>query len=403
VHFIKKKVIEKREDFDKKLLSKKILRVPGAYNPLTAKLIEEIGYDGVYVSGGVMSNDLGYPDIGLTKLKDVSYRANQIARVTNLPTIVDADTGFKSCEETVNTFEKLGLTGLHIEDQISQKRCGHLDNKELISKEEMVKKIKLSVKSRKEKNFKIIARTDANSIEGIDKTIEIVIVPKLADITANQKNVGIVLDEKLILKILSKRYRNVSITEINTENDLKKLALRKPDLVFSGVKYFYFDGGIIWLNDYLELYDISYIASNREALHNEHDKSIAKKIMQKANIKTADFFTTEPGEHQNEMSIPIAFPLFIKPLTGGDSRGVDANSIVYDFLSFQAKVLDIKRKHNLRSLVETYLSGKEYSVSILQDNSNGNLKAMPIEIVVDKNINGHCILDYDIKKMIKKR
>ena len=128
----------------------------------------------------------------------------------------------------------------------------------------------------------------------IDKTIEIVIVPKLADIAANQKNVGIVLDEKLILKILLKRYRNVSITEINTENDLKKLALRKPELVFSGVKYFYFDDGIIWLNDYLELHDILYIASNRTALHNEHDKSIAKKIMQKANVKTADFFTTEP-------------------------------------------------------------------------------------------------------------
>jgi len=232
----------------------------------------------------------------------------------------------------------------------------------------------------------------------IDKTIEIVIVPKLADITANQKNVGIVLDEKLILNILSKRYDNVSITEINTENDLKKLALRKPDLVFSGVKYFYFTAGIIWLNDYLELHDISYIASNRTALHNEHDKSIAKKIIQKANIRTADFFTTEPGEHQNEMSIPIAFPLFIKPLTGGDSRGVDANSIVYDFLSFQTKVLDIKRKHNLRSLVETYLPGKEYSVSILQDHSNENLKAMPIEIVVKKNINGHRILDYDIKE-----
>jgi len=232
----------------------------------------------------------------------------------------------------------------------------------------------------------------------IDKTIEIVIVPKLADITANQQNVGIVLDEKLILKILSKRYRNVSITEINTENDLKKLALRKPDLVFSGVKYFYFADGIIWLNDYLELHDILYIASNRTALHNEHDKSIAKKIIQKANIRTADFFTTEPGEHQNEMSIPIAFPLFIKPLTGGDSRGIDANSIVYDFLSFQAKVFDIKRKHNLRSLAETYLSGKEYSVSILQDHSNENLEAMPIEIVVKKNINGHRILDYDIKE-----
>jgi len=205
-------------------------------------------------------------------------------------------------------------------------------------------------------------------------------------------------DEKTILKILSKRYRNVSITEINTENDLKKLALRKPDLVFSGVKYFYFAGGIVWLNDYLELHDISYIASNRTALHNEHDKSIAKKIIQKANIRTADFFTTEPGEHQNEMSIPISFPLFIKPLTGGDSRGIDANSIVYDFLSFQAKILDIKRKHNLRSLVETYLSGKEYSGSILQEHSNGNLKAMPIEIVAKKNINGHRILDYDIKE-----
>ena len=172
MHFVEKTVIQKREDFEKKLLSKKILRLPGAYNPLTAKLIEKIGYDGIYVSGGVMSNDLGYPDIGMTTLKEVSYRANQIARVTNLPTIVDADTGFKSCEETVSIFEKLGITGIHIEDQISQKRCGHLDNKELISKEEMIKKIKLSINSRKDKNFKIIARTDANSVEGLDKMIE---------------------------------------------------------------------------------------------------------------------------------------------------------------------------------------------------------------------------------------
>jgi len=172
MHFVKKTIIQKREDFEKKLSDKKILRIPGAYNPLTAKLIEEIGYDGIYVSGGVMSNDLGYPDIGLTNLKEVSYRANQIARVTNLPTIVDADTGFKSCEETVNIFEKLGITGIHIEDQISQKRCGHLDNKELVSKEEMIKKIKLSINSRKDKNFKIIARTDANSVEGLDKMIE---------------------------------------------------------------------------------------------------------------------------------------------------------------------------------------------------------------------------------------
>ncbi|MDC0054380.1 methylisocitrate lyase [Candidatus Pelagibacter sp.] len=172
MHFVKKKAEEKRTEFDVKLKSKKILRVPGAYNPLTAKVIEEIGYDAVYVSGGVMSNDLGYPDIGLTTLKDVSNRANQIARVTNLPTIVDIDTGFKSCKETIETFEKFGITGVHIEDQVAQKRCGHLENKELITKEEMIKKISECVNSKKDKNFKLIARSDAKSVEGIDKMID---------------------------------------------------------------------------------------------------------------------------------------------------------------------------------------------------------------------------------------
>ena len=172
MHFIKKKIKEKRKDFVNKLKSGKILRVPGAYNPLTAKLIEEIGYDAVYVSGGVMSNDLGYPDIGLTTLEDVSIRAKQIARVTNLPTIVDIDTGFKSCKKSIQIFEKFGITAVHLEDQIERKRCGHLDNKELISKEKMIKKIKECIKAKKDKNFKVIARSDAKSVEGIDKMID---------------------------------------------------------------------------------------------------------------------------------------------------------------------------------------------------------------------------------------
>ena len=172
MHFIKKNSEEKRKDLDNKLKSKKILRVPGAYNPLTAKLIEEIGYDAIYVSGGVMSNDLGYPDIGLTTLKDVSYRSNQIGRSTNLPTIVDIDTGFKSCKETIQIFENFGIAAVHIEDQIEQKRCGHLDNKELISKEKMVNKIKECVKSKRDQNFKIIGRSDARSVEGLDKMID---------------------------------------------------------------------------------------------------------------------------------------------------------------------------------------------------------------------------------------
>ena len=169
-------------------------------------------------------------------------------------------------------------------------------------------------------------------------------------------------------------------------------------MVFSGVKYFNFNDKKIWLNDCLEAYDIPYIASSRTALDNESDKNLAKKLVLKAKIKTADFFVTEPDQHQHESSIPISFPLFIKPVKGGDSRGIDSNSIVYNFSSFKKKVLEIKTKHNLSSLVETYLPGKEYSVGIFQDSINGTLRAMPIEIIIKKNINGHCILDFDVKK-----
>jgi methylisocitrate lyase len=182
VHFVNKEPSQKRIDFVDKLNSNKILRVPGAYNPLTAKLIEEIGYDAVYISGGVMANDLGFlkcylfqnlfPDIGLTTLQDVSTRSYLISRVTNLPTIVDIDTGFKSCKETIETFEEFGITAVHLEDQIERKRCGHLDNKELISTEAMVKKIKECVAAKKDSNFKIIARSDAKGVEGIDKMID---------------------------------------------------------------------------------------------------------------------------------------------------------------------------------------------------------------------------------------
>ena len=172
MHFVEKDPSQKRIDFVNKLKSKKIIRAPGAYNPLTAKLIQEIGYDAVYVSGGVMANDLGFPDIGLSTIEDVSTRSYLISRVTDLPTIVDIDTGFKSCKETIETFEEFGLTAVHLEDQIERKRCGHLDNKELISKDKMVKKIKDCVSARKDENFKIIARSDAKSVEGLDKMID---------------------------------------------------------------------------------------------------------------------------------------------------------------------------------------------------------------------------------------
>ena len=232
----------------------------------------------------------------------------------------------------------------------------------------------------------------------INKSIEIVIVHNPGEKNFHQDNVGIILEENKILKILSQRYSEVVITKIQHKKDLDRLLKRKPDLVFSGVKYFNFNNDKVWLNDCLEACGIRYIASSRAALDNESDKNKAKKLIVKANIKTADFFVATPDEHEHSSSIPIPFPLFIKPVKGGDSRGIDSNSVAYNFASFKKKVLEIKTKHNLSSLVETYLPGKEYSVGIFQDNIKGTLRAMPVQIIVKKNINGHRILDFNVKK-----
>ena len=225
MHFTKKSALENRSDFVKKLQSKKLLRFPGAYNPLCAKLISEIGFDGVYISGGVMSNDLGLPDIGLTTLDHVSYRANKISRVTDLPSIVDADTGFGDCKKTISTFENKGLAGCHIEDQIAEKRCGHLDNKELITKEEMVKKIKESVISRNDKNFLIIVRTDANTVEGIDKTLDR--IKAYEDAGADMIFPEAMKDEKEFEKVrnISKGYLLANMTEFGKSKLLNKKEL----------------------------------------------------------------------------------------------------------------------------------------------------------------------------------
>ena len=225
MHFTKKTASEKRSNFVQRLQSKKLLRFPGAYNPLCAKLIAEIGFDGVYISGGVMSNDLGLPDIGLTTLDQVSYRASQITRITDLPTIVDADTGFDDCEKTIKTFEEKGLAGCHIEDQISEKRCGHLDNKELISKDEMIKKIKQSVKSRKDKNFLVIVRTDANTVEGIDKTLDR--IKSYEDAGADMIFPEAMKDEKEFEKVrkISKGFLLANMTEFGKSKILNKTEL----------------------------------------------------------------------------------------------------------------------------------------------------------------------------------
>ncbi|APT93136.1 methylisocitrate lyase [Corynebacterium phocae] len=167
---------EKRRRFREALSAPEITTLPGAFNPLTARLIQDIGgFGGVYISGAVLANDLGLPDIGLTTLTEVATRAGQIARVTDLPVLVDADTGFgepMSAARTVAALEDAGLAGCHLEDQINPKRCGHLDGKEVVPTDLMVRRISAAAKERRDDNFIICARTDAAGINGIDDAIE---------------------------------------------------------------------------------------------------------------------------------------------------------------------------------------------------------------------------------------
>jgi methylisocitrate lyase len=150
-------------------------RLPGAFSPLVAKLVSEIGFEGVYVSGAVLSADLGLPDIGLTTLSEVAARGAQIASVTDLPTLIDADTGFgepMSAARTTTVLEDAGLAGLHLEDQVNPKRCGHLDGKSVVPVADMVKRLRAAVSARRDPNFVICARTDAAGIEGVPAAIE---------------------------------------------------------------------------------------------------------------------------------------------------------------------------------------------------------------------------------------
>lgn len=157
------------------LTSDRIQRLPGAFNPLVTKLIQEIGFEGVYISGAVVSAELALPDIGLTTLTEVAERGRQIARVTDLPVLIDADTGFgepMSAARTVTLLEDAGIAGAHFEDQVNPKRCGHLDGKAVVPVPEMVRRLRAAVAARRDPNFVICARTDAAGIEGIDAAID---------------------------------------------------------------------------------------------------------------------------------------------------------------------------------------------------------------------------------------
>jgi len=166
---------DKRAAFRARLASGDLLQLPGAFNPLSARLIQDKGFDGVYISGAVISADLGLPDIGLTTLSEVAARAQQISRMTDLPTLVDADTGFgepMNVARTVQSLEDAGVAGLHIEDQVNPKRCGHLDGKAVVDSDTAIKRIRAAADARRDPNLLIMARTDIRAIDGLDAAID---------------------------------------------------------------------------------------------------------------------------------------------------------------------------------------------------------------------------------------
>jgi methylisocitrate lyase len=162
---------DKRRAFRERLASGELLRFPGAFNPLSARLIERKGFEGVYISGAVLSADLGLPDIGLTTLTEVAGRGQQIARMTDLPALIDADTGFgepMNVARTIQTLEDAGLAGMHIEDQVNPKRCGHLDGKAVVDEDTAVKRVRAAVDARRDPDFLVMARTDIRAVEGLE-------------------------------------------------------------------------------------------------------------------------------------------------------------------------------------------------------------------------------------------
>ncbi|MDQ4489848.1 methylisocitrate lyase [Sinomonas sp. ASV486] len=170
---------QKRVKLREILASGTLQQFPGAFSPLSARLIEEKGFPGVYISGAVLANDLGLPDIGLTTLTEVATRAGQIARMTELPAIVDADTGFgeaMNVARTIQELENAGLAGMHIEDQVNPKRCGHLDGKSVVDLDTALQRVRAAADARRDPNFLIMARTDIRATgegaAGLDAAVE---------------------------------------------------------------------------------------------------------------------------------------------------------------------------------------------------------------------------------------
>lgn len=160
----------------RQLIEKDILQIPGAFNALAARAVEKAGFEAVYLSGAGLSNAVfGLPDVGLITLTEAVDHARRVVHAVKVPVIVDGDTGFGdtiNAARTVSEFEASGVSAVHLEDQVLPKKCGHLDGKELVSTAAMVEKIRAAVAARCDRDFMIIARTDARGVTSFDDAVD---------------------------------------------------------------------------------------------------------------------------------------------------------------------------------------------------------------------------------------
>ncbi len=220
----------------------------------------------------------------------------------------------------------------------------------------------------------------------IDKLIEIVVTDN-DWLSLMPKNTC-----KMIYNVLQKKYLNVEITTINNSNDLEKLIKRSPDLVVSWVKNIIFENNNvtdefskeIWLSECLDNAWIKYTGSNKKALQLEFNKSNAKNIIQSVGINTSEFFLARPGQFTKSEDLPVAFPILIKPLYGGDWKWIDIHSVAHDFEGYEKKVKDIFQEYNTDSMVERYLNWREFTVWVIDDGLWG-LTIMPLELIATEN------------------
>lgn len=204
----------------------------------------------------------------------------------------------------------------------------------------------------------------------------------------------------MVHKALSNYYCTVGETIINNPKDMDTLITKKPDLVFVGVKNIPLSNNSttkLVPSDYLDQNDIQYVGSQKQARNFGRNKELAKQAVSLANLPTAKYFMALPGQYSAIDTLPLKFPLFVKPPHRGNGVGIDETSVVNTFAEFEQKVETIFTKYNSCSLVEQYLSGREFTVAVLQEPNKKKLLAMPVEIITQENSRGHKILDRSIK------